>query len=100
MMKLEQSKIIAIPEQISADLGGEAVILHLKSGVYYGLNEIGEKIWNLIQEPKTFQELQAAVLAEYDVEPKQCEQDLKALLQDLAKQELIEIKHEVSAARV
>ncbi len=99
-MTSEKLKIVAVPEQISADLGEEAVILHLKSGVYYGLNEVGEKIWTLIQEPKTFPEIKAALLAEYDVEPEQCEQDLKALLQDLVKQELIEIKNEASAELV
>jgi len=40
----------------------EAVILDLKSGVYYGLNDVGTRIWHLIQEPKTLNEIQDAIL--------------------------------------
>ena len=40
----------AAKEQVSCDLAGEAVILNLKSGQYFGLNEVGTRIWNLIQE--------------------------------------------------
>ncbi|MGH2415258.1 MAG: PqqD family peptide modification chaperone, partial [Microcystaceae cyanobacterium] len=47
----ESSIVVAGVEQISSDLGGEAVILNLKSGVYHGLNQVGAKIWNIIQHP-------------------------------------------------
>lgn len=91
------SIVVAIQEQVSSDLAGESVILHLKSGVYYGLNDIGAQIWNLIQQPKTVRELRDSILQEYEVEPAQCESDLLALLQDLAAAELIEVKDEASA---
>lgn len=93
----DSSIVVAIQEQVSSDLAGESVILHLKSGVYYGLNDIGAQIWNLIQQPKTVSELRDAILQEYEVEPDQCESDILALLQDLAAAELIEVKDEASA---
>lgn len=87
------SVIVAAKEQISADLGGEAVILALESGRYFGLNDLGTLIWNLVQEPKTVLEIRDAILDQYDVEAEQCEQDILALIRDLAAESLIEIKN-------
>lgn len=88
------SIVVVAKEQVSCDLGGEAAILNLKSGVYYGLDPIGARIWNLIQEPKNLNEIREILLKEYDVEPDRCERDLLALLQKLADEGLIEVKDE------
>jgi len=93
----ESSVIVANQEQISSDLGGEAVILNLKTGVYHGLNEVGALIWTLIQEPKVVRDIKQILLQEYEVEPNQCDRDLKALLEDLIVAELIDVKNETAA---
>jgi len=89
----ESSVIVANQEQISSDLGGEAVILNLKTGVYHGLNEVGALIWTLIQEPKVVRDIKQILLQEYEVEPNQCDRDLKALLEDLLAAGLIDVKN-------
>jgi Coenzyme PQQ synthesis protein D (PqqD) len=76
---------------VSCDLSGEAVILSLKSGMYYGLNAVGARVWSLIQVPMTVDDLRAALLQEYDVEPQRCERELLTLLEELAAQGLIEV---------
>ncbi len=86
------SRVVVSPEQVSCDLSGEAAILNLKTGTYFGLNEVGARIWNLIKEPKTVNEIRDTLLQEYEVEPGQCEADLLGLLNELAAKELIEIK--------
>ncbi len=87
-----RSLVLATKEQVSADLSGEAAILNLKTGIYYGLNEVGASIWKLIQEPRTVREVKDAIVQEYEVDPDQCEKDLLALLNELLFRELIEIK--------
>jgi Coenzyme PQQ synthesis protein D (PqqD) len=94
---LDSSVIVASSEQISSDLGLEAVILNLKSGVYHGLNEVGASIWKLIQEPLTVKEIEHKLLEEYDVEPEQCQSDVIAILEDLLASEMIVIKDETTA---
>lgn len=94
---LDSSIVVAVQEQISSDLAGEAVILNLKSGVYFGLNEVGAKIWSLIQQPQSIQGLRDALLTEYDVEPEICDRDLLQLIQDLKAADLIEVSHEKAA---
>jgi len=91
------TSIVARQDQVSSDLAGETVILDLKSGVYYGLNSVGASIWNLIQEPKTVNEVRDVLLAKYQVEPEQCDRDLKALLEELEAEGLIEVHNETAA---
>ncbi len=91
----EHSIVMVSKDQVSSDLGeGETAILDLRSGTYYGLDAVGARIWNLIQEPKTIGEIRNVLASEYDVEPKRCERDLLALLQRLADEGLVEVRDE------
>lgn len=91
------SVVVASKRQVSSDLGGEAAILDLEGGVYYGLDEVGARIWEMIQEPRPASEVRDALLEEYDVEPERCERDLLALLERLAEERLIEVVGEAPA---
>ena len=84
--------VTANRDHLVAELSGETVILHVEKGVYYGLNKLGTRVWSLIQEPRTIDELVQTILNEYEVEPKQAERDLVALVQDLATNGLAEIR--------
>ena len=86
--------VVASKDQVAADIRGEMVILDLKSGAYYGLNSMGTVVWHLIQAPTQVSQIREAILAEYDVEPAQCEQDLLQLLDELANAKLVEIVNE------
>ena len=90
------STVHAVKEQVSRDLAGEAVILHMTSGVYYGLDAVGARIWDLVQTPGTVQKLLDTVLAEYDVDPKRAEDDLFELLRRLASEGLLEVHNAVA----
>ncbi len=93
---LSDSKICAVKDQVSSNLGNETVILHVKTGSYYGLNEVGTRIWHLIQEPKPFTAVRDVILSEYNVEKNQLENDLKTLFNNLLKKGLIEISYEAT----
>jgi len=82
---------VAAKEQVSCDLAGEAAMLNLKNGVYYGLDPVGARIWNLIQQPRTVSEVLQILLEEYEVDAERCERDLLELLQNLAAEGLVEV---------
>ena len=88
----DQATITAAADQASVDLDDEAAILNLKTGIYFGLNEVGAWVWRLIQQPRTVAEIRAAMLAEFEVAPDDCQRDLQALLRDLAQHQLIEVR--------
>jgi Coenzyme PQQ synthesis protein D (PqqD) len=72
-------------------LEGEAVILNLATGTYYGLDAVGTRIWELIQEQGRVDAVLDGLLRKYEVEPARCEQDLLGLLRELSAKGLIEI---------
>lgn len=87
----DASTISVSPEQTSADMPGETVILHPKSGRYYGLDGVGTRVWELLQTPRTFGEIRRIIGDEYDVESEQCRQDLAKLVSRLSEAGLVVI---------
>jgi hypothetical protein len=87
------STIARSSSQVSCQLTGEELaILNTESGVYYGLDPIGARIWELIESPTTIAKLRNTLLSEYEVDLHTCERDLLRLLQDLASHDLIEVR--------
>jgi hypothetical protein len=82
--------VCASDRQVSAHLDKEAIILGLSSGEYFGLKEVGLVVWDLLAEPRRVSDLQTAILADFDVEPERCFDDLCRLLTDLEQEDLIE----------
>jgi hypothetical protein len=71
------------PEILCCELHGEAVILNLKTGVYHGLDGVGARIWQLIQEPRTVEEICITLMDEYQVEKQRCETEVCSFLATL-----------------
>jgi hypothetical protein len=85
------SIVVATKDQVSSDLGGETVLLSMQSAMYYGLDEVGTRIWELLGQPIRVSDICDAIEREYDVERERCEADVLALLRDLAAKGLIEV---------
>jgi hypothetical protein len=88
----------ASSNQLYSEIDSEAVILDLESGVYYGLNETGNQIWQWLQQPKTESEIIALVLEEYDVTPEQGAKDVKALLEEMIEAKIITLAEDEKTA--
>ncbi len=86
------SRVVVKPGHLATDLGDETVIFNTRYEKYYGLNDVGTRVWTLIQQPRTFAEIVSIVTQEYDVEPARFERDLTKLLQDLESAQLIEVQ--------
>ena len=88
----DRSMVVVAKDQVSCDLAGEAAILNVKNGVYYGLDPVGARIWSLMQEPRAVADIQNAITSEYEVEPERAGRDLVVLLEKLLAEGLIEVK--------
>jgi hypothetical protein len=77
-------------EVLLQELGGEAVLLDLGGGRYYGLDEVGLRIYQLITSSHSISETCDVLLQEFDVQPMQLRGDLEGLLTDLLKAGLLE----------
>jgi hypothetical protein len=83
--------LVATKQQVSCDLGEEAAVLNMKNSVYYGLDPVGARIWRLLQQPTTISAIRDVIVQEYDVTPQQAESDLRALLEELLREGLVEL---------
>lgn len=86
-----RSIVVASKDQISCDLEGEAAILNLKSGTYFGLDLVGGAIWSLIAHPRRVDEIRDALIDQFDVEAERCSRDLMQLLGELQAHGLIQV---------
>jgi hypothetical protein len=73
------------------DLEGEMVLLNLATGVYFGLDPVGTRIWGLIDGRRSAAAIVEALTAEYEVDPQTCETDLDRFLESLRDNELVEL---------
>lgn len=73
------------------ELDGEAVLLHLADGVYFGLDPVGTRLWELIEEHGLLREVHAAALEEFEVPADVLERDLIGLVGQLAGKRLVEV---------
>lgn len=88
---LPDTIVTAARRQISADLGGEILILSLDSGSYFLLSGAGVRVWESLGEPKSVAEIERTLLDTFDVDPERCRQDLDHLLRGLAERGLVEL---------
>lgn len=77
---------------LCCELRGEAVILNLKTGVYYGLDSVGARIWELIKEPISIGDVCERLLDEYKVSQEQCELEVCDLFEQLTELGLVELE--------
>lgn len=73
------------------ELQGEAVLLNMKSGIYFGLDAIGTRIWQLFSTRPVLSEISRVIVAEYDVTADQCETDILRLVSELERQGLVRL---------
>ncbi len=74
-----------------ADLGSETAILDTAAGLYYGVDAVGARVWDLLRQPCTLVSIVTAISAEYGVPVSQCEADVREFLDALAADGLLRI---------
>ncbi|MGH9778508.1 MAG: PqqD family protein [Candidatus Acidiferrales bacterium] len=94
MTPLPPGRVRPARDVVFRELGGEMVLLNLKSGVYYGLNESGTQMWTLLVELKDPGRVVEALEREYAASRAQLEGDLRELLGTLRAKGLIELDDE------
>jgi hypothetical protein len=79
----------ASPAVVFRQLEDGAVLLDLESGVYFGLDEVGTRIWALLLERGTPAAVCEAMLDEFEVEPAVLAADVLRLVSELQQNGLL-----------
>ncbi len=85
------TRVRAGKDVLFRNLGGESVLLNLQTGKYYGLDEVGTRMWTLLTEYGQVEPAFRALLEEYDVAEDQLQQDLCRFVEELISRQLLEI---------
>jgi hypothetical protein len=88
MLSLD-SRVAIHQDAVFRELDGEAVILQLEAGMYFGLDPIGTRLWQLIEAHGQLRPVLDAALEEFDVPRDVLERDLVELVSRLAEKQLV-----------
>ncbi len=88
MIKLD-SVVEKNQEILASDIDGETVMMSMQNGKYYGMDEIGSRIWSLISGENTPADIIDKLLTEFDVSREECTKDVMFFLEELEKNKLI-----------
>jgi hypothetical protein len=87
-------RVRATPDTLVEELAGEAVLLNLASERYFGLDEVGTRMWQALTTADNVQAAHDALLSEYDVSPDVLRQDLLDLVQQLVEHGLVSLSED------
>lgn len=73
----------------ATDLEGEVVMMNLDKGQYFMMNQVGSRIWEIIKEPSTVNNIINTLLGEFQVEKNQCKENVVEFLGKLKNADLI-----------
>lgn len=84
---------VATPhEVVTRPLDGELVLLNLDTETYFGLDEVGTRMWEVLSSAATVEAAFQQLSAEFDVDPATLRKDLEALLTELVEGGLVELE--------
>lgn len=85
------SRVRVNDDVLFQELKGEAVLLNLKSGIYFGLDPVGTRIWQLLADQDQLSDIARTIVAEYEVTEDRCAADLMALVAELERHGLVTV---------
>jgi hypothetical protein len=80
-----------VPDVVFQTLAGEEgnILLHLGTGQYHSLNQVGARIWDLLESPRTELELSLHLASEFSVDPDLLARDIRTFLRELEERALV-----------
>jgi hypothetical protein len=93
MVVTETTRIRVSPNVHAREFDGELILVDLQGGDYFGLDEIGGRIWSELAKGATPAEIASAMIGEYDIDQPTLLHDILALLTQLADRKLVEVRN-------
>ena len=84
-------KVVPSKDVLTQEVSGEMVLMDLSSEQYFGLDAVGTRIWNLLNQGTAPADLLSILLREYEVEQQQLESDIEELLGKLLEAGLVRV---------
>ncbi len=85
------TKLIRSDQFITATVDDDIVMMSIEKGAYFSLDETGTTIWEQLAKPVTVADICTRLEQQFDVDPAQCEADVRAFLNELAQEGMVEL---------
>jgi hypothetical protein len=90
--RIADSTIISrSPSVLTAEVGGEVVMMSVAQGHYFGLDDIGSDIWKRLDPPCAFADLVNRLAADYDADRASIAADVRTLLESMAERDVVRL---------
>ena len=76
---------------LASQIDTETVMMDVENGLYYGMNQVGSRIWALLDTPHTLFQLEAILFSEFDVAQGECLRDIQEFVSQLIEKKLVRI---------
>ena len=73
------SNVAASDDAVFREMDGESVLLNLETGMYFGLDEVGTRVWRLAADNGSLRAVLERLVEEYDADHATIERDLLML---------------------
>ena len=83
------TKLSVPPQVMSRLVDDETVLLDLASGIYFGIDGVGQRIWEAVSQGQSLGDTVAVIVAEYEVDEAQAQADVNAFVSDLVARGLL-----------
>jgi coenzyme PQQ synthesis protein D (PqqD) len=92
-MALRADARVRIPDDVLfRELDGESVLLNLESGIYFGLDDVGTRIWQLLAEGRPIHDVRAQLAEEFDAPVEALDRDLAGFIEQLRAKGLVAVE--------
>jgi hypothetical protein len=80
------------PGMLFNEIDGEVVMLSIENSEYYGMDKVGSRIWQLLENPMRFNELVSRLMDEYEVPEEQCRMDTMYFVKRMIEKKLVNLE--------
>lgn len=84
-----ETVVVQSQDPVAVEVDQTVVMIGIEQGKYYGLEGVGGRIWELVREPRSVQDVCAALVREFEVEPEMCFDEVTTFLASLIREKLV-----------
>ena len=76
-------------DHVETAVGDQIMMMHIENGKYYALEGTARRIWELLEQPKTLNDVVSDLVGEYEIDSEECRADVSVFVRDLMENGLV-----------
>lgn len=81
-------------EIVFSRIEDETVMMSIETGHYYGVSQVGQHIWEMLESPCRMSDICRALVEKFDVTPDQCEREVFAFVEEMHDNGLVAVSQQ------